>query len=633
MRRAPFQLPTKETIKDDVVAGLIVAIVALPLALGFSIASNVPPAMGVYTAIIAGFFAALFGGSDFQISGPTGAMVVVVLSVVSKFGIDGLILATLLAGAILVLAGLLRLGKVIEYIPSPVIVGFTAGIAAIIFLGQLNNFFGIQPIYSADAGFISKTAISIAHIIELTWPTFLLGALTLLILIITPKISRRIPGSIIAVVTTTLLTLLLPGYFLVKTVSDIGAIPSGLPLPHLPVISWNLALAILPAALTVAALAAIESLLSAVVADSLTDTRHKPNKELVGQGIANIASALFGGMPATGAIARTATNIRNGGKTRFAAMTHAIFLLIFILIAAPLAGSIPLGCLAGILMFVSFNMVEWERIRLLLKTPLSDITVMITTFLITVMVDLTTAIEVGLVLAALLFMKRMSDLYHIESVDTPETNTYFQSFSHPDISIYTVHGPLFFGAASRFDQRVATMPGGHKRIKILRLRYVPVIDATGLNFLHATYNKHRKIGGVVLFANVHPDVMRIMRSSGLYQMIGAEHFFANTKQAIAHALKHAHRLHGEPEIVTDEELGRYQIQKMDLEDAAPPLMSKDADPVQQIFDAIGIGRLGTMSTKTIKHTIHGTKTIFPPKEQFNTKTSTDDKTRPRRKSI
>ncbi len=589
----------RATLKDDLIAGLIVAIVALPLAIGFAIASNVDPAMGVVTAIIGGFFAAAFGGSEYQISGPTGAMVVVVLSVVTKYGVDGLILATFVAGIILLLLALFKLGKIIEYIPSPVIVGFTAGIAFIIFFGQLNNLLGITPIYPEGSTFIQQTFISIGQVAQANSAALIIAFITFLILILTPKVTKKIPGSIIAVVATTLLAL--TSFFDVRTVADIGKIPQGLPIPHLPALGMDMILGVLPAALTIAALAAIESLLSAVVADGLTDTKHKPNKELFGQGIANIASSLFGGMPVTGAIARTATNIRNGGKTRLTGMFHALFLLLFVLAIGGLAALIPLATLAGILMFVAFNMVEWERIFLILKTPLSDIAVMVTTFLITVLVDLTAAIEVGLILAAILFMKRMADLYKVEELEMKtDQNEVVKGFMHKDISIYTISGPLFFGAASRFDQMVANAPGGHKPIKIIRMKYVPVIDATGLNFIESTAHKHRKMGGVVLFSSVNPDVMKIIQKASLDREVGLKHFFPTTSAALVHALKHAHRLHGEDETVTEEELNKYRLSKIDLEDAAKVAATKDRDPVEEILSSLGIMKIQEMSKHSIR---------------------------------
>lgn len=602
----------KENFKDDLIAGFIVAIVALPLAIGFAIASDVTPAMGVYTAIIAGFVAAVFGGSEFQVSGPTGAMVVVILSVVHAYGIGGLILATLIAGVILILMGILKLGKIIEYIPSPVIVGFTAGIGVIIFFGQLNNFFGTSPVYPEEAEFFSKTLISLQHAVNFNIGAVILALITIALLVMIPRITRKVPGSIVAVTITTLAVFLFPSFFHVKTVGDIGTIPTGLSLPTIPHINLEIIMHLLPAALTIAALAAIESLLSAVVADGMTGTKHNPNKELFGQGFANIASALFGGMPATGAIARTATNIRNGAKSRFAAIFHAIFLLGMILIIAPLATKIPLAALAGILMFVAFNMIEWERIFLMIKMPLSEVTVMFVTFLLTVFIDLTTAIEVGFILAAILFMKRMSSLYNIELMENQgepdNAKDLIRNFRHPEISIYTINGPLFFGAASRFDQEFTSNLGGQKPIKIIRMKYVPVIDATGLYFLESTYKKHRKKGGVVLFSKVQPDVLKIIKDTGLYEEIGKEHFFNSTREALKHALRHAHKFHEENESVTEEELAKYNISKSDFEEENEvEINTEDVDPVEEMLEGVGIKKVTRVTKKGMTHAASITK--------------------------
>ena len=609
----------KVTLKADLVAGLIVAIVALPLALGFAIASQVPPAMGIYTAIAAGFFAAIFGGSEYQVSGPTGAMVVVILSVASKHGIEGMIAATLIAGVILIALGLMKLGKIIEYIPSPVIVGFTAGIAFIIFFGQVNNFLGISPSYLEGAGFLEKTIVSLSSALQANLAAVLLSILSILILIGMPKVSKKVPGSIVAVSTATLLFMFIPFFHVVKTVGDIGKIPTSLPMPVLPHLTKEIFFLVLPAAFTIAALAAIESLLSAVVADSLTGTKHSPNKELVGQGIANIASALIGGLPATGAIARTATNVRNGAKSRLSAMFHAIFLLIIVLGVGALAAKIPLAALAGILMFTAFNMVEWERIRRIFKTPLSDVAVMLTTFALTVLVDLTVAIEVGMILASLLFMKRMSDLYKVEEFESNEedkTAAIIRKFNHPDISIYTIHGPLFFGAASRFDQNVSNTPGGHKPIKIIRMKYVPVIDATGLNFLESTYKKHKKLGGVVLFSSVHPEVMKSIRKAGLVEELHEKHFFGTTKEAMVHALRHAKRLHKMPEEVTAEDLAKYDLADIDLDDKVKPESVNSGDPVEEILASLhidGFAKVTRVGKKIMQKGRSGLRPILPKK--------------------
>jgi sulfate permease, SulP family len=601
---------TRDVLQADIIAGLIVAIVALPLAIGFAIASGVDPSMGIYAAIVGGLVAALFGGSEYNISGPTGAMVVVILSVVASHGIEGLILATLLAGIILLLLAFLKLGKIIEYIPSPVIVGFTAGIATIIFFGQLNNFLGISPAYPADAGFITKLFISFAHVLEANIAAAVLAALTILILVLSRKYLRRIPGSLLAVVITMGLVFLFPAFFHVRVVADVGTIPHTLPIPHLPQWSWELIRALLPAALTIAALAAIESLLSAVVADGMTDTRHKPNKELFGIGLANVGSSLFGGLPITGAIARTATNVRNGGRTRMAAIFHAVFLFIAVFFVAALASKIPLATLAGILMFVAFNMVEWERVFLIFRTPLSDVAVMITTFLLTVLVDLTVAIEVGLILAAILFMKRMSDLYNVQELEAkPKEHSIAYEFDHKDISIYTISGPLFFGAASRIDQALGETPGGHKKIKVIRMRNVPVIDATGLNFLEGTVHKHKKMGGIVLFSGVQPNVMSVIRSAGIEQRIGADHFFGTTRQALAYAIRYSATQQGVPQQDIEAELAKYNLIAVEAEDSAAHISVRDHDPVKEILDSVGVTTMAELGQETVEKTVRETRRV------------------------
>lgn len=578
-------------LKDDLIAGLIVAIVALPIAIGFSIASGVDPAMGVYAAIIGGFLAALFGGSDFQVSGPTGAMVVVVLSVGSQYGVQGLIGATLLAGIILLLLSIFKLGKAIEYIPHPVIVGFTAGIAVLIFFGQLNNFMGISIKYPTDAGFLTKTYMSLASYSIANIYTILLALITIFLLIYTPKVNKKIPGSIIAVAFGLIVFTLFGGMMGLKTVGDVGLVPSSLPMPSWPGIDFALIFKLLPAALTIAALAAIESLLSAVVADGMTGKKHDPNKELRGQGIANIGSALFGGLPVTGAIARTATNVRNGGKTKFAGIIHAVFLLIIIVALGFLFANIPLAVIAGILMFVAFNMVEWDLVFEIFRTPASDVAVMIITFLLTVLVDLTVAIEIGIILASILFMKRMADMYKIDEVNSSneddKTSKFVQSFNHKDVSIYTMNGPLFFGAAAKLDQILSETPGGHKPIKIIRMKYVSAIDATGMVALRSTVKRHKKLGGVVILSTVQPNVHRTMKSSGLVDEIQEKHIFKRTSDAMVHALMHAHRLHKEPETVTPEEIAKYNLKDIEADDNHVTHL-EDKDPIEDFIKSTGI---------------------------------------------
>lgn len=591
----------KKTLKDDLIAGFIVAIVALPLAIGFAIASNVPITMGIMTAVIGGLFASAIGGSNYNVSGPSGTLVIIILSVVATQGLTGLMVATALAGIMLILLGVFRLGKIIEYIPSPVIIGFTAGMAVVIFASQITNFLGTAPIYPAGAGFLLKTWISLSSIVTANLAAIALAVITLAILILTPKFSKKIPGSIVAVIITTILVAAFATVFNVRTVGDIGKINLIFALPSLTPVTWQLIIAVLPAALTIAAIVAIESLLTAVVADGMTDTKHNPNKELIAQGTANIMSATFGGMPVSGATARTATNIRNGAKTRLAGMFHSIFLLVIILAFGALAVLIPLATLAGILMFVAYNMIEWDRVNMILKTPMSDVAVMITTFLITILVSITAAIEVGLILAAILFMKRMSDLYNIESMDANrEDNPLAKQFMHPKISIYTINGPLFFGAASRLDQQLVSIPGGHKPIKIIRMKYVPVIDATGLSFIESTWKKHAKMGGKVYFTSCRPNIMRIIQASGLEEKIGEDAFVPTTKAAIILALRHAHHMNNEPELVTQEELDKYSLTQFDVEETQHSIMVEDKDPVQDILEKVGVASVHENASRGIK---------------------------------
>jgi SulP family sulfate permease len=609
--------------KSDLIAGLIVAIVALPLAIGFAIASGVSPVMGVYAAIVGGLFAAIFGGSEFQISGPTGAMVVVILSVAAKYGIEGLMIATLLAGIILVLLSIFRMGKAIEYIPHPVIVGFTAGIAVLIFFGQLNNFFGISPIYPSDAGFFTKTLISFQNSLHGNFYAVLLAVLTIVILIFMKRVSKKVPGSIVAVGLGLAVVYFFNSVLHLKTVADIGLIPTTLPALHIPHVTWELVLFVLPGAITIAALAAIESLLSAVVADGMTGTKHDSNKELRGQGIANIMSALFGGLPVTGAIARTATNIRNGGKSRLVGIIHAIILLGIVLLLGHLFSMIPLAVIAGILMFVAFNMVEWNLVFETFKMPLSDVAVMVVTFGLTVFVDLTVAIEVGIVLAALLFMKRMGDLYQVEEHEfrdpdeSKDAKNVVQKFHHPDISVYTLNGPLFFGAASKLDQELANTPGSHKLIKIIRMKYVTVIDASGIAALRAIVRHHKKMKGVVLMSTVQPNVYILMERSGLIDDIGKENIFTRTSQAFKEGLKYSHKLHGLPAKITVEEMRKYDLTHIEHDDSHMTHVN-DKDPVKDMLDGSGITALhhGTVNaSKAVGRTAENLSKLHKAKLQ------------------
>lgn len=595
-------------MKADLISGLIVAIVALPLAIGFSIASGVSPIMGIYAAIIGGLLAAIFGGSEFQISGPTGAMVVVILAVLAEYGLQGLIIATFLSGVILLLLWALKLGKAIEYIPHPVIVGFTAGIAVIIFFGQVNNFLGVSPTYPANAGFFEKTIISLSNIANANIYAVIIALVTILILFFMPKISKKIPGSIIAVGLGLGITFLLGPSLGISTVGDVGQIPNTIPVPQFFEINWELIIKLLPAALTIAALAAIESLLSAVVADGMTGSKHDPNKELRGQGIANIGSSLFGGLPVTGAIARTATNVRNGGRTRLAAIFHALILLIIILLLGQIFSGIPLAVIAGILMFVAFNMVEWHIVFETFKMPLSDVVVMITTFGLTVFVDLTVAIEVGIVLASILFMKRMADLYRVEEHsfdpdETKHTREVVQKFHHPDISIYTLNGPLFFGAAAKLDQELSNTTGSHKPIKIIRMKYVPVIDATGITSLKAIIRNHKKKNGVIMLSTIQPQVYNLLKESGVIDLIGEENIYKRTSHAFRQGLIYSHKIHNEPLKITKEEIKKYDLANIDADDSQIHEL-KDSDPIESIIEDTGIKNIPKTTLETgrkVKH--------------------------------
>ena len=589
----------RQALRHDLLAGLLAAIVALPLGLGYTIAAGIDPAIGIYAAIIAGF-AAMFGGSEYMVSGPSGGLVVLILTVVSVAGMDGLVLATLLAGVILFLMGVFRLGKIVEYIPSPMIIGYMAGTAGIIFFGQLTNVLGTVPAYPAGVSFARKAWLAVQTVPDARLPALILAALTIVILVLIPRYGKRVPASVVALVVATLLSVALPDYFAVRTIGDLAPIPASFPLPHLPVVTWPLLATVLPTAFAIAILVAIESLMTAVVADGITGKRHDSNKELIGQSVANVACALFGAIPTDGALSRTAANIDAGATSRLAAVFHGAFLLAFLLLVGGIIDLVPLAALAGLLLFIAYNMVDWNSLRRLFRTPLSDVALLLTTFLLTVFVSLTVALEVGAILAAVLFMKRISDLYRLEELESKGEGA--QAFQHPDISIYTVYGPLFFGAASRFDQEIAWAPGGRKPIKILRMSDVPVIDATGMNFLLSTAKKHRKAGGAVLFAAVHPDVLRVLRSSGILEEIGEDRFYPTTKAALRAALALAHRRKGEPETMPDEELATYDLAAID-ERERHAMPTRDKDPVEDILDSLGVTYIAGVGHKTITRTI------------------------------
>ena len=536
---------TREQFSRDVIAGVIVGIVALPLAIAFAIASGLSPERGLYTAIVAGFLISLLGGSRVQIGGPTGAFVVIVSGIVQQHGVDGLVIATLMAGFILVAFGLLRLGAAIKFIPYPVTIGFTSGIALIIFSSQIRDLLGLE-MESVPSAFLPKWDAYV-HAFDSVNPWALAVAVAAFtIILVWPRISRRIPGPFVALIVTTLLAQLL--HLPVETIgARFGAIHAGLPLPRIPHLSVPIIGALAGPAFTIALLAAIESLLSAVVADGMIGGRHRSNMELVAQGVANIVSPLFGGMPATGAIARTATNVKNGAATPVAGITHALTLLLITLFFGRWAGLIPLATLAAILVVVAFHMSEWRTFVSEFRAPKSDVAVLLATFLLTVLVDLTVAIEVGMVLAAFLFMRRMAEVTNIkvlthEFEDPPDDfetdpNAVRRRTVPEGVQVYEITGPFFFGAAEMFKDRV-TRIAGKPKVLILRMRHVPAIDSTGLHALRDVVRRSEREGTLVILSDVHAQPVVALERSGLYDELGEENIHGNIDDALNRARAH-----------------------------------------------------------------------------------------------
>lgn len=531
----------KNQFVKDLVAGVIVAIIALPLSIALALASGVEPACGVYTAIFAGFAVSLFGGSRVQIAGPTAAFATVVAGIVATQGMDGLIIATILAGVFLILMGVFKMGSLIKFIPYTITTGFTAGIAVTIFIGQIKDFLGLQ--YGAGLKpieTIEKIQANISSISTFSWQALLVGVVSLAILIIYPKFEKRLPPSLIAVIVGALMVKFIPalgnGVF---TIGELYTIPSGFPKIALSGIDFSLqkVSAVLPDAFTIAILAAIESLLSCVVADSMINSRHNPNAELVGQGIGNIASVIFGGIPATGAIARTAANVKNGGRTPVAGMVHAVVLLIVILFLMPLAGLIPMPSIAAILFMVAYNMSEWRKFLKTVKTaPKSDIAVMIITFILTVIFDLVVAIEVGMLLAAMLFMKRMSEETTVKGWEYSESDNDSDNLElkavPKNVRVYEVSGPLFFGAA---DKILDITFKEYTSCLILRMRGVTAVDATAMNSLEQLYAKCQERGIVLILSHVREQPLHAMQKVGFYEKVGAKNFCKHIDDALNRA--------------------------------------------------------------------------------------------------
>lgn len=529
----------------DISAGVIVGIVALPLAIAFAIASGVSPDRGLYTAIVAGFLISLLGGSRVQIGGPTGAFVVIVYGIVQKYGIDGLTVATLMAGVILIIIGAVRLGSVIKFIPHPVVIGFTSGIAVIIFSSEVKDFLGLR-MGAVPAEFLEKWHAMGQHFGDFNPYAIAVGTVTLAIILLWPRISHRIPGPFVALIVATVATRLL--HLPVETIgSRFGGISASLPHPVIPHVSLAQMTALVVPAFTIAMLGAVESLLSAVVADGMIGGRHRSNMELVAQGIANIVTPLFGGIPATGAIARTATNVKNGGRTPVAGIVHAITLLIITLFFGRWAAQIPLACLAGILVVVAYNMSEWRTFLAEMSAPKSDIAVLLATFSLTVLVDLTVAIEVGMVASAFLFMRRMAEVTNVSAItlelddgdDTYATDPNgLARRSVPEaVEVFEVNGPFFFGAAETFKDTIGQIRGRPK-VLIIRMRNVPAIDSTGMHALKEVVHRSRKEGTLVLLSDVHTQPLVAIGRSAVLDEIGEDNIFGNIDDALNGARQH-----------------------------------------------------------------------------------------------
>ena len=521
----------------DVISGIIVAIIALPLSIALAIASGVGPEQGLYTAIIAGFFIAVFGGSRVQIGGPTAAFVVIIYGIVASYGTDGLIVATILAGIILVIMGICHFGTLIKYIPYTITTGFTCGIAVTLFVGQLKDFFGYS-LESVPSDFLPKVAALIKNVSLINLKAALVGLLAVIIMLVWPKITDKIPGSLVAIIITTVLVKITG--LEVNTIGSVfGELNSSFPTPKFPTVTFEMVSKLISPAFTIAILAGIESLLSAVVSDGMIGDTHKSNAELVGQGLGNIFSGLFGGIPATGAIARTAANVRNGGRTPIAGVVHCITLAIILVLLMPLASMIPMTSLAAVLLVVAANMADWSSFFHLCKTaPKSDIIVLVLTFVLTVVFDLVVAIEVGVVLAALLFMKRMSDTAevtgwkYIEEPDVMPGEQEKLMQVNKAIRIFEVNGPLFFAAA---DKLLQINSKKYTKIIIVRMRAVPAIDASAMRKLRELIDRARKKGIQVVFSHVNEQPRKVMEKDGFIEYVGAENFRENIMDAISFA--------------------------------------------------------------------------------------------------
>ena len=546
---------SKEKLLQDLIAGMIVAVVAIPLAIAFGISSGVGPTEGLVTAIIAGFIISALGGSKVQIGGPTGAFIVIIYGIIQQHGLTGLLIATIMAGILLILMGLFKLGNVIKFVPYPVIIGFTAGIAVTIFSTQMNDLFGMG-IQDAPADFIHKWICYFQHWRDINWWAFAIGLTSLLIIIFSTKISKKIPGSLVAIVLMTLTVWLLREFGGVTSITTIGdryTLPSGMPAPKLPELNLaegqtliRLVQDLFPSAFTIAMLGAIESLLSAMVADGVIGDKHNSNTELIAQGVANVVTPFFGGIPATGAIARTMANINNGGRTPVAGIVHALMLLLVLLCFGPLVGMIPMACLAGVLIIVSYNMSGWREVVALSKAPKSDFIVMLVTFVLTVIFDLTIAIEIGLLLAVILFLKRTNETTVIRSFSDEIDPTLSNDIRlhgndleklhiPPFTEVYEIDGPYFFGIANKFDEISQRMGTDGQKVRILRMRKVSFMDSTGIHNLEQLFLRSQRCGMTLVLSGVNENVYKTLDKAGLVKMIGKENVRNHINGALARA--------------------------------------------------------------------------------------------------
>lgn len=536
----------RKTFVADLMAGIIVGIVALPLAIAFGIASGVTPEKGIITAIVAGFVISALGGSKVQIGGPTGAFIIIIYGIIQQYGMEGLTIATLMAGVFLILFGFLHLGTIIKFIPYPIVVGFTSGIAVTIFTTQVKDLFGLN-IASVPSDFIEKWICYFNNFSTADLWSSVIGIVSVVIIMLTPKVSKKIPGSLVAIIVMTIAALLLKQFAGVESIETIGdrfAISNSLPEATVPALSWETIKNLVSPAITIAILGAIESLLSAAVADGVIGDHHNSNTELIAQGVANLASPIFGGIPATGAIARTMTNINNGGRTPIAGIVHAVVLLLIFLFLMPLAKYIPMACLAGVLVVVSYGMSGWRSFLALMKNPKSDVTVLLITFFLTIIFDLTIAIEVGLIIACLLFMRRMSETTDVHVIsneinpDDEDSDMHLGNIEHltipKGVEVYEINGPYFFGAGNRFEEIMATL-GDRPKVRIIRMRKVPFVDSTGIHNLTNLCEMSQKEGIQIVLSGVTEKVHSQLNKAGFYDIVGQDNICSHIDIALDRA--------------------------------------------------------------------------------------------------